>query len=201
MAKKQHKSVPNTLLPKFPELGLQPGPCGHRTCLGLHQSGPLRHMAATQCQAHPLEGDCDGGTHHEEDPGWDEHSHGRCASVELQLRSPAGQGRRLSLPTPPASPRPPLPCPQPRYPLLPCYRAVTASLAESNWKQVGFSPQFQQGSFKGTREMEGSGLGHREVWEGWGWGPGRSGLCGAVTLTRICICPHSGVFWRKRSAN
>ena len=105
------KILPNTLLPKFPELGLQPSPHRHRTCLGLHRSGPLRRVAATQCQAHPLEGDCDGETHHEEDPGWDEHSHGRCASVELQLCSPAGQGRCLSLPTPPASPRPTYPAP------------------------------------------------------------------------------------------
>lgn len=27
--------------------------------------------------------------------------------------------------------------------------------------------------------MEGSGLGHRELWEGWGWGPGWSGSVGA----------------------
>lgn len=56
---------------------------------------------------------------------------------------------------------------------------MTASLAEGNWKQVGFSPQFQQGSFKSTGEVGGSELGHRELWEVRGWGLGHSGSVGA----------------------
>lgn len=39
------------------------------------------------------------------------------------------------------------------------------SRPRGSWKQVGFSPKFQQGSFEGTMKWEGSG--HRVVWSPW----------------------------------